>query len=242
MEYNLSKNFSIINDIKMKLEQEKLNINKKQNNLEEYKKVDKLGLIKYESKNFILINSIDNIYKSQIFEGSAKIRLLKEIYDLKNMIPFYEGIQIYGIIDNKCIGVIEGRPKTSYEKGFFLFEIILRKNYPFNNDRESKFYFKTKIFHPNIREEDGLLSLLEGNEYDIFILCMTKGKIFISIQSILDEPNPDTFLNEKAAKLYKEDRKKYEETVKEYTVKYANFLNFENKLSKYQLNIKHIEK
>jgi len=45
-----------------------------------------------------------------------------------------------------------------------------------------------------------------------------------------------------ASKLYKEDRKKYEETVKEYTAKYANFLNFENELSKYQLNIKHIEK
>ena len=40
----------------------------------------------------------------------------------------------------------------------------------------------------------------------------------------------------------KKIEKKYEETVKEYTVKYANFLNFENELSKYQLNIKHIEK
>ena len=106
-------------------------------------------------------------------------------------------------------------PKTSYEKGFFLFEIILSKKYPFS-EGESKLYFKTKIFHPNIREEDGLLSLLKS--LDIFIPCMTIDKIAISIQSILDEPNPDTFLNERAAKLYKEDRKTYEKTVKEYTV------------------------
>ena len=70
--------------------------------------------------------------------------------------------------------------------------------------------------------------------------CMTLGKSIINIQSILDGPNPDIFLNEKATKLYKKDRKKYEETAKEYTVKYANLLNFGNELSKYQLNIKHI--
>ena len=239
VEYNLSTNiFSIINDIKMKLEQEKSNRNKEQNILDEYKKIDKLGLIKYESKNFILINSIDNIYKSEIFYGYTQQRLLKELNDFKKMIPFYEGIQIYGVIDNKCIGVIEGPPKTSYKKGFFLFEIIIDKNYPFPG---SKLNFKTKIFHPNIREEDGLLSILGGLQ-EIFCTALTIGRIVISIQSILDEPNPDTFLNERAAKLYKEDRKKYEETVKEYTVKYANFLNFENELSKYQLNIKHIEK
>ena len=236
VEYNLSTNiFSIINDIKMKLKPEKLNINKEQNILEDYKKVDKLGLIKYESQNFILINSIDNIYKSQ-FVGHAQKRLLKELNDLKNSIPFYEGIQIYGVIGNKCIGVIEGPPKTSYEKGFFLFEMIIDKEYPLCDT--NKIYFKTKMFHPNIREEDGLLSM-----YNIFHPALTIGRVVINIQSsILDEPNLDTFLNERAAKLYKEDRKKYEEIVKEYTIKYANFLNFENELSKYQLNIKHIEK
>ena len=53
------------------------------------------------------------------------------------MNPLYEGIQIYGIIDNKYIGAIESPPKTSYEKGFFLFEII--KKYPYSI--ENKFYF-----------------------------------------------------------------------------------------------------
>ena len=102
----------------------------------------------------------------------------------------------------------------------------------------SIFFFRTKIFHPNIRE-DGLLSILDN---DHFYPAMTLPKTILSVQSILDDPNPDVFLNENAAKLYKENRKKYEETVKEYTLKYASFLNLENELSKYQLNIKHLEK
>jgi len=69
----------------MKLDQEKSNINKERNILEEYKKVDKLGLIKYESKNFILISSIDNIYKSQLFDDNTRKSLLKELNDLKVM-------------------------------------------------------------------------------------------------------------------------------------------------------------
>ena len=81
MEYNLFTNiFSIINDIKKKLTQEKLNINKEQNILEKYKKADNLGLIKYESQKFILINSIDNIYRTNIFEFLPD-RLYKELND-----------------------------------------------------------------------------------------------------------------------------------------------------------------
>ena len=56
--------------------------------------------------------------------------------------------------------------------------------------------------------------------------CMTLGKNILNIQSILDGPNPDIFLNEKVAKLHKKDRKKYKETTKEYTVKYAKSFKF----------------
>ena len=234
VEYNLSTNiFSIINDIKMKLTNNISNINKKKDILEEYKKIDKLGLIKYKSKNFILVSSIDYKIINSKFNNIVLKRLAKEMIDLKE--DFLEGIQIYGIIDKNLIGAIEGPPKTSYEKGFFLFEIIISENYPFSI---STFFFRTKIFHPNIRE-DGLLSILDDEH---FHPAMTLQKTILSVQSILDDPNPDVFLNENAAKLYKENRKKYEETVKEYTLKYASFLNLENELSKYQLNIKHIEK
>ena len=248
VEFNLSTNiFSIINDIKIKLVPNQLKGKKviKENHedvLEKYKKIDRLGLIKYKSEHFILVNSIEPILKEKDWTGEARSikRFLKEFEDLPK--GSYEGFQIYGIKNNKCIGVIEGPPQTPYEKGFFLFEIMLRKDYPFGIGR---FYFITKIFHPNIGE-DGLLSIYiyasSINRFDLSNPALTLGKVVQSIQSVLDDPNPDDFLNEKAAKLYKENRKKYEETAKEYTLKYATFLNLENDLSKYKFNIKHINK
>ena len=122
-------------------------------------------------------------------------RILPEWKKLKNNILDNEGFQIYGIKGNKLIGVIEGPPGTSYENWFFLFEIIISKDYPFNF---GQFYFKTKIFHPNIGE-DGLVSL------DIFkewTPALTFRTVVLSVQSVLDNPNPDDFLNEKASKLY----------------------------------------
>ena len=102
------------------------------------------------------MNSIEPIFKEKDWTGEnySRKRFLKEFMDLQKDL-LYEGFQIYGIKNNKCIGVIEGPPQTPYEKGFFLFEIILRKDYPFNVGR---FYFITKIFHPNIGE-GGLLSI-----------------------------------------------------------------------------------
>lgn len=147
-----------------------------------------------------------------------------------------EGFQIYGLIDNKLIGVIEGPPQTSYEKGFFIFEIVISKSYPLGG--LGKFYFKTKIFHPNIDEKEGFVSLdILAHQYSP---ALTLGKCVLSVQSLLDSPNPDDFVNERAAKLYKENRVKYEETVKEYTINYANFVTFEEELGKYNFKIEHI--
>ena len=151
---------SILNDIKIKAKKIKLNNNNEQNsntkskygttiltNLEDYKKYDKLGIIKYKPKNFVLANTIDIIYK---YSGNYKVdkRLRKEMRDLKHDFEennfYYEGFQIYGLIDEKLIGVMEGPPNTLYEKGFFLFEIIIDKNYPFGGG--SKFFLKLKFF------------------------------------------------------------------------------------------------
>ena len=43
---------------------------------------------------------------------------------------------------------------------------------------------------------------------------------------MLNDPNPDDFLNEAAAKLYKEDKKTYDKTVREYTSVFANYSKF----------------
>ena len=66
---------------------------------------------------------------------------------------------------------------------------------------------------------------------DIYI-----SKIILSIQTIFDKPNPDEFLNENAAKLFKKNKSEYEKTVRKYTSEFANFETIQNELKK--LNFK----
>ncbi len=71
---------------------------------------------------------------------------------------------------------------------------------------------------------------------DQWTTFITLGKIIISVQSLLGDPNPDDFVNEEAAKLYKENLSEYEKTVRKYTSEFANFETVQNDLKK--LNFK----
>ena len=62
-------------------------------------------------------------------------------------------------------------------------------------------------------------------------------KSIYSVQLLLGDPNPDDFINEVAAKLYKKDRIIYNETFENYTSLFANYLKFQEDLTK--LNIIH---
>ena len=61
--------------------------------------------------------------------------------------------------------------------------------------------------------------------------------LIYSVQSLLDDPNPDDFLNEKAAKLFKEDRNIYDKIVREYTYSFATYSKFLVKAKKMNLEI-----
>ena len=246
---------AIINDLIVKMNKKSPNSSlsfNKNDNFSNLKKYDKLGLLKYKSKNcklFTLVNSMKcNFYFSENFpknvtsglDNRLGIRLHNEMRDLKNY--FYEGFQIYGFINNILIGALEGPPSSPYENGFFIFEIFLNDYpcYPMGG-RPPQFIFKTKIFHPNIGEL-GFVSV--DILKDQFSPLWTLTKIIMSVQSLLCAPNPYEFINGEAATLYKENRQKYEEKVKEFTKKYANFIDFQNNLSKYEkygLKIEHLE-
>ena len=59
---------------------------------------------------------------------------------------------------------------------------------------------------------------------------------------MLEDPNPDDFLNKEAAKLLKEDKIKYGITIKNYTSQFTNFLIFENDLQNLNIKTKAIDK
>ena len=177
-------------------------------------------------KTFHLINNIVpvvNIQNSQIWIKKYSIRVLKDCFN-------YEGFQIFSLKNDTLIGVLEGPPNTVYENGYFLFKMIFPSDYSF---KPPKFIFISEIFHPNI--SNGIVSV------DILMHQWSPAqcyfdKIIISVQSLLDDPNPNDCINEAAAKLYIEDINEYNETVREYTSLYANYSKFLEGIKK--LNIK----
>ena len=51
--------------------------------------------------------------------------------------------------------------------------------------------------------------------------ALTISKVLLSICSLLTDPNPDDPLDPEVARVYKENRSKYDATAKEWTQKYA---------------------
>ena len=54
---------------------------------------------------------------------------------------------------------------------------------------------------------------------------------------MLDDPNTDDFINENAAKLYKENRNIYDEIVRKYTSNFASYSKLLDDLKKMSLEI-----
>ena len=144
------------------------------------------------------------------------------------------GYQILSFKVDTLIGLLEGPPNSPYEKEYFLFKLILSSDFPI---APPSFYFLTNIFHPNI-SENGYVSV------DILEFNWSPGlgrfeKIIYSIQSLLDDPNPDDFLNVTAANLYKRDRNSYNEIVKEHTIKFANYSRFLEDIKNMDIKLKY---
>ena len=144
-----------------------------------------------------------------------------------------EGYQILVLKKNTLIGVLEGPPNTPFENGYFLFKILFPEYFPFP---PPTFIFITKVFHPNISEK-GIVSVdILQDQWQPAIWPF--GKTIISIQSLLDDPNPHDFLNEKAAKLFIKDRNIYNETVRGYTSLFANYSKFLEDINNMNIQIK----
>lgn len=190
--------------------------------------ISKIKEKKRPKTHFILENDVKNVINQPTYLGNYRDKNLRALMsDNCEFNKNSQGYQIFGLIGDNLYGVLEGPPQTFYEYGYYYFIIIIPADYPL---KTPKFYFQTKIFHPNI-DEFGLVSVDILQDYWSPAQCRFE-KIIYSVQSLLDDPNPEVFVNESAAKLYKENIKEYERVVRKYASDYANFDAVQKELKK----------
>ena len=96
------------------------------------------------------------------------------------------------------------RPQdTAWENGIFKLRMKFTEDYPSHPPEVS---FKTPIFHPNVYKNGEIcLDILKSNWSPVYDVS----NILVSIQSLLNDPNPKSPANGEAAKLFEEDRAEY---------------------------------
>ncbi|XP_059126509.1 ubiquitin-conjugating enzyme E2 B isoform X6 [Peromyscus eremicus] len=117
------------------------------------------------------------------------------------------GSVVHRLKTTSCSGMqlyLEGTP---FEDGTFKLVIEFSEEYP---NKPPTVRFLSKMFHPNVYADGSIcLDILQNRwspTYDV-------SSILTSIQSLLDEPNPNSPANSQAAQLYQENKREYEKRV-----------------------------
>ncbi|KAF7690790.1 Ubiquitin-conjugating enzyme E2 1 [Cucumispora dikerogammari] len=121
------------------------------------------------------------------------------------------------------VAIIYGPINTYYENGTFCLILEFTDNYPYN---PPTIRFICNMFHPNIYTDGRLCLDILSNKwtptYDVFSILM-------SIQSLLNDPNPDSPANIEAAEVFLKSKVIFEKKVKETVIlSWKDFEDFEN--------------
>ncbi|KAK2633950.1 hypothetical protein Ddye_028742 [Dipteronia dyeriana] len=128
--------------------------------------------------------------------ASVSQRLQKELMSLMmsggdlGVSAFPEGESIF-----TWIGTIEGGKGTMYEGLSYKLSLRFPLDYPF---KPPQVKFETMCFHPNVDQFGNICLDILQDKWSSAYDCRT---ILLSIQSLLEEPNPESPLNSYAAAL-----------------------------------------
>ena len=111
----------------------------------------------------------------------------------------------------------KGPPGTPYEGGLFQVAIDIPQEYPF---KPPQMKFITKIYHPNISSVTGAICL--DILKDAWTPILTLKSSLISLQSLLQSPEPSDPQDAEVAKHYLSNKSGFEETAAYWTKIYAS--------------------
>jgi len=151
---------------------------------------------------------------------TANIRLMNEYKRIKK-----EPIEniTFDVNENNLLSwkfTLFGPHESPYEGGIYNGVIDFPENYPHKPPRVT---FTSKLFHPNVYPDGKLcISILhEGTDTTGYEHAVERWRpiqniqsIFISIISLLNEPNSDSAANIDAAKLLRDNKKEYYQRIK----------------------------
>ena len=115
----------------------------------------------------------------------------------------------------KWHATIIGPSSSPYSGGIFNLSIDIPDNYPL---KPPKIKFVTPILHPNINSTGSIcLDILNKNWSPV----LKVSKVLLSISSLLTDPNPDDPLDKPLAELFKKNKEKYLNIVRNHTLRHA---------------------
>lgn len=114
-------------------------------------------------------------------------------------------------------GYFKGPPGTPYEGGNFQIDITIPNEYPF---KPPIMKFITKIYHPNISSVTGAICL--DILKDAWTPILTLKSSLISLQSLLQSPEPNDPQDAEVAKHYLSDLEGFKSTAAYWTQMYAS--------------------
>lgn len=142
-------------------------------------------------------------------------RIMKELKDIGRDPPAQCSAGPIGEDMFKWQATIMGPNDSPYAGGVFSLSIHFPTDYPF---KPPKVTFTTKTYHPNINNSGNICLDILKNQWSP---ALTISKVLLSICSLLTDPNPDDPLVPDIAKIFKNDRRLYNQTATEWTRKYA---------------------
>lgn len=146
-------------------------------------------------------------------------RIMKELGDINTQPPTGCTINLLNEDDiNNWEVTMQGPPDSVYEGGNFKILVALPKDYPFKPPGVS---FKTKIYHPNVSNDDRgamCLGMLRPDEWK----PPNKIKdVLALVRTVLAAPQPDDAVETGIAEQFKNDRSAFDKNARDWVERYA---------------------